>query len=70
MSDDKGAKADTKAAEKKAAEKKPTPKPAYVVGPGRSIAAGGRIFQEGDSITADEVSDMEALVKGGYVVKA
>ncbi len=50
---------------------KPSPKAGgYVVAAGRSLCATGRIIDAGEAITADDVADLEALVKGGYVVKA
>lgn len=58
------------------AKKKPTKKAApirvsrYVVAAGRSITTTGRIIDAGEDITAADVADLEALVKGGYVVKA
>jgi len=56
---------------KKAPAKKTTPKPtSYCIADGRAITAGGRVYGPGEAITVDQVSDMEALVKGGYVVKA
>jgi hypothetical protein len=69
-----GAIATTKAksaTKKKAPAKKMTPKPAsYCIADGRAITAGGRIYGPGEVITVDQVADMEALIKGGYVVKA
>lgn len=53
----------------KPAPKKPKPA-SYVIAKGKSISSKGRIFVPGDPITADEVADLEALVKGGFVVKA
>ena len=56
---------------KKAPAKKAAPKPTgYRVAEGRALTAAGRIFGPGDEITADQVADIEALVKSGYVVKA
>lgn len=56
---------------KKAPAKKATPKPAgYVVAAGKALTAKGRIMVEGDTVTAEDVADIEALVKGGFVVKA
>lgn len=58
---------------KKRATKKPSTRETYVtryrVAGGRSLTARGRIINEGEEITADEVADIEALLKGGYVVK-
>lgn len=55
----------------KPVEKKEAPKPSsYVIAKGKAITSSGRIFSPGDAITADEVADLEALVKGGFVVKA
>jgi hypothetical protein len=65
----------TEPAKKKAA-KKTTKKAAplravrYVVAPGRALTVTGRIIDAGEAITADDVADLEALLKGGYVVKA
>jgi hypothetical protein len=61
--------ADAKTTAKKAPEKKSSAA-GYVVAEGRAISAGGRIIGPGESISAAEVADIEALVKGGYVVKA
>ena len=67
--------ATTEPAKKKAA-KKTTKKAAppravrYLVAHGRALTVTGRIAVEGDEVTAAEVSDMEALLKGGFVVKA
>lgn len=59
------------ATKKKAPAKKSAPKSSgYAVAEGKSLTSGGRIFGPGDAITADEVADIEALVKGGFVVKA
>jgi len=59
------------AAKKKAPVKKAAPKPtSYLIAEGRAITAHGRIFGPGEEITADQVADIEALVKGGHVVKA
>lgn len=56
---------------KKAPAKKSTPKPSrYLVAKGRSISTGGRIIDEGSELSADDVADIEALLKGGFVVKA
>lgn len=56
---------------KKAPAKKSAPKTLrYVVAEGRSISTGGQIINEGDEITAEQVADIEALLKGGFVVKA
>jgi len=63
----------TKPAAKKEASstKKPAPRAAsYVVAEGRAITTGGRIIGPGGDITAEEVADIEALIKGGFVVKA
>jgi len=58
------------ATKKKAPAKKATPKPtSYRIAEGRALAAGGRVLGPGEAITADQVADIEALVKGGYVVK-
>ena len=57
-------------------KKKPAKKAApvrasrYVVAEGRSITTTGRIIDAGEDISAADVADLEALVKGGYVVKA
>ena len=65
----------TEPAKKKAA-KKTTKKAAplradrYVVAPGRALTVPGRLIDAGESITAADVADIEALIKGGYVVKA
>ena len=62
----------TEPAKKKAA-KKTTKKAAplrYVVAPGRALTVTGRIIDAGEDITAADVADLEALIKGGYVVKA
>lgn len=59
------------ATKKKAPAKKAAPKPTgYRIAEGRALTAGGRIFGPGDEITADQVADIEALLKGGHVVKA
>lgn len=63
------------ASAEKPAEKKAAPKPAstssgYVIAVGKAITSKGRIFSPGEAITADDVADMEALLKGGFVVKA
>lgn len=42
----------------------------YVVAAGRSLTTQGRIIDAGEDITADDVADIEALIKRGYVVKA
>lgn len=57
------------------AEKKEAPKPVskssgYVIAVGKAITSKGRIFSPGEAITADDVADLEALLKGGFVVKA
>lgn len=77
MADDKDTTEETSAPKprpafkKKAPAKKSTPKPpSYRVASGRSISTGGRIINEGDQITAEEVADIEALLKSGFVVKA
>jgi len=75
MADDKDTletpEADDAPAKKKASTKKSPPKATgYVVAPGRSIAAGSRVIGPGGSITADEVADIEALIKGGFVLRA
>lgn len=58
------------ATKKKAPAKKTTPKPtSYRVAEGRALTAAGRVLGPGEPITADQVADIEALVKGGYVVK-
>ena len=59
------------ATKKKTPAKKVTPKPtSYCIADGRAITAGGRVYGPGEVITADQVADIEALFKGGYVVKA
>jgi hypothetical protein len=59
------------AAKKKAPAKKVAPKPTgYRIAEGRALSAAGRIFGPGEEITADQVADIEALIKGGHVVKA
>jgi len=61
------------AAKKKSAPKKAASKPAptrYVVAEGKALSVAGRIEGPGDEIKADQVADIEALIKGGYVVKA
>lgn len=73
MADDKDTletpKAD--AGKKKTSPKKsPSSAEGFVVAPGRSIAAGNRVIGPGGSITADEVADIEALIKGGFVLRA
>lgn len=60
----------SKPAEKKAAPKAPSKAAGYIVAEGKSIAASRRIFQPGEPITAADVADLEALLKGGFVVKA
>ena len=58
---------------KAAARKAPTRasgRTKYLVAEGRSLSAAGRIIGPGDELTADAVADIEALIKGGYVVKA
>ena len=77
MSDEKDTTSDeptvetkTKSTAKKAPEKKSSSAGGYVVAAGRSIATGGKILDAGSPISAAEVADIEALVKGGYVVKA
>lgn len=77
MTDEKDTKPDApapapkaKSAAKKKAPVKAPKAAGYVVAGGRSIATGGRILVEGESITAEDVADIEALIKGGYVVKA
>ena len=63
-----------KASTKKKAAPKKAPKPAgpatYIVNEGKALTVPGRIAGPGDTITAAEVADIEALIKGGYVVKA
>lgn len=59
------------ATKKKAPAKKVTPKvTTYRVAEGRALTAVGRIFGPGEAIKADQVADIEALLKGGFVVKA
>ena len=73
MSEDKKWARDTTApAKKKTATKKaPPPRPvSYVVAAGRALTTQGRIIDAGEAITAADVADLEALIKGGYVVKA
>lgn len=52
--------------------KKPAAKAAvsYVVAEGKALSIQSRIAVAGEAVTAAEVADIEALVKGGYVVKA
>lgn len=58
-------------ADKPALAKTKTKAPSrYVVAEGRSLAFRSKVAMPGDEITADEVADLEALIKGGYVVKA
>jgi hypothetical protein len=52
---------------KKAAPLRPV---SYVVAAGRALTTQGRIIDAGEPITAADVADLEALIKGGYVVKA
>lgn len=73
-------KKETGLSKSKASSDKPVSKPAankaeskpvsYVIAQGKAITTSGRIFSPGDAITADEVADLEALLKGGFVVKA
>jgi hypothetical protein len=72
MADDKETPAPAKSAPaKKAPVKKPAPKAdSFVVAPGKSLTAGGRVFGPGEVVTADVVADLEALIKGGFVLKA
>lgn len=74
MSEDKKWARDTTApAKKKTATKKAAPPPrpvSYVVAAGRALTTQGRIIDAGEPITAADVADLEALIKGGYVVKA
>lgn len=65
MAGDKPKTAQKGGAKPKAAEAK-----GYVVAVGKSLCVPGMILVEGQAITADQVADIEALVKGGYVVKA
>lgn len=52
--------------------KKPEAKAAasYVVAEGKALSMQSRIALPGEAIKAEDVADIEALVKGGYVVKA
>ena len=63
-----------KAKKADAPEEKPAPKKArvasYVVAEGKSIAANRQIIGPGEEIKAEDVADIEALIKGGFVVKA
>ena len=58
------------AAEKKAPKPTPSKAASLVVAGGRSITTGGRILGPGDAISAEDVADIEALIKGGFIVKA
>lgn len=50
---------------------KPAAKPEnYCVAEGKSVLVRGGVKGPGQPVTAREVADLEALVKGGYVVKA
>lgn len=63
----------SKGATKKRPAKKATPPPPparYVVAPGKALTVTGRIIDAGEDITAADVADLEALIKGGFVVKA
>ena len=42
----------------------------YVVAAGKALAAGKRILTAGVEVTPDDVADLEALIKGGFVIKA
>jgi hypothetical protein len=60
-----------KVATKKKATKKAPSKPAtYKVVEGKAITVRGRIAGPGDTITAADVADIEALLGRGYIVKA
>lgn len=54
----------------KKATKKPSTPARYVVAAGKSLCAQNGIIDAGEKITADDVADIEALIKGGFVVKA
>lgn len=70
MADEKDT-AEAPAPKKKAPAKKSAPKASgFVVAEGKAISSGGRVFGPGETITADDVADLEALVKGELVVKA
>lgn len=56
-------------AAKEAPVKKPSKAASYVVAAGRALTTNGRIIDAGEPITAADVADLEALVKGGFVVK-
>ena len=70
MSDEKDTVEPEAPKKKPAAKKAVSSKATYVGAEGRAVTVPNGIADAGMEISADDVADIEALIKGGYVVKA